>query len=393
MLFPEAIFFVVNVATHWDSRYLMFMSPLVAAITFVLMFALVRRTVRGWWPQVITGLLVSILIFSPMQWENWLWSFQLCWFMNVAGFVLAVWALTPRATDDDRPQVAWRQLVVAIAGATLATYSLGSGLMTWLVCLPLLLFQRRLRRWILLWVPVALVEVIVYFTNFTPNPDNGGLKILIDYPVLSAKYLAVYLARPFFPEFHPVASAWTSLLLILVGLLSLAYIVFRHRSSFMGVLPWVSIGAYAICGAVTTTAARMGVARILPAPDRYTTVSILLVIGVCVITAKALQLASSSADRTVLVYPARTVPALALVGVAVLLGTSFMHNIHDMQRLTDTRRVAARCMQTVTSASDTCLLELYPNQRLVFTRIEYLRSIGWIDEPPSKPGTNPTGGS
>src|ERR1700730_10878065 len=82
IFFPNLAMFGLAMLSHWDTRVLMAFSLLVAAASFGLLFGLLRRTIRGLWPLALTAALVSLVFFSPVQWENWLWGWQIEWFMK-----------------------------------------------------------------------------------------------------------------------------------------------------------------------------------------------------------------------------------------------------------------------------------------------------------------------
>src|SRR5215469_4150415 len=154
ILFPNLVMFVLAQASGWDVRWEMGFSLAVALITFGLLALMLRRGLRSGWVLGVAVPLVSLVLFSPVQFENWLWGWQIEWFMMVLGVVGAVFALG--AWKRSR---SWKPVVVAMAAATLATYSLGSGMLVWAACLPILLVDRRLRRWTPAWVALAAVEI------------------------------------------------------------------------------------------------------------------------------------------------------------------------------------------------------------------------------------------
>ena len=74
-------------------------------------------------PVLIVGL--SVLLTSPVQWDNILWGYQVHSFTLVAGAVLAICAI---ALDD---ALRARTIALCIVGCALATFSFASGLAFW----------------------------------------------------------------------------------------------------------------------------------------------------------------------------------------------------------------------------------------------------------------------
>jgi hypothetical protein len=200
---------------------------------------------------------------------------------------------------------------------------------------------------------------------------------LLTHPGAFVKFLSVYLARPFFPSFTLGLSLLTTGLLVAMVLLGALYLWLRHRDEFATVLPWLCVGAYAVLAGTATATGRLTDGPQQAESSRYTTISQLLAVAALVVAAKVLQVAWTSADRTVLTRAARFVPAGALAALALILVVTYLPNVRHAQQWTDRRKAAAACAATVTSPTDDCLLFLYPDKTSVFNRIEYLRSIGW----------------
>src|SRR5689334_2335669 len=82
ILFPKIAFLILIIVTGWNSVSMMVASWGVIAGTAVFLFQGFTRvyndTRRGYW--LITVALSFLLFFSPIQRQNWLWSFQLTFF-------------------------------------------------------------------------------------------------------------------------------------------------------------------------------------------------------------------------------------------------------------------------------------------------------------------------
>src|ERR1700686_767718 len=68
--------------SHWDLRLQMYLSVLLCGITTCNVFVLVKRTLPlSAGPGSALSFCVSLLLFSPVQYENWLWGFQVAFFL------------------------------------------------------------------------------------------------------------------------------------------------------------------------------------------------------------------------------------------------------------------------------------------------------------------------
>ena len=130
-----------------------------AAITLLFLYSMLRQTFGGRAPVWLI-VAFSLIVFSPVQWENWTWGWQIGIILNVLGVVVAVWSLS---RWPGRP----KGLLVAIVAAVVASYSFNNGQLTWLIALPLLLrkeFASRIH--IAVWVTAAIATCSLYYHGY-----------------------------------------------------------------------------------------------------------------------------------------------------------------------------------------------------------------------------------
>lgn len=418
ILWPNLVMFGLASISNWDIRVQLAFSLFVAALTFVLLALMIRHTMTGpdgtgrerglrWW-QFTAMFLTSVIVFAPTAVQNWLWGWQIEWFMSVAGIVLAVWALGSWRTAQP-----WKQVLVAVLGATLATFSLGGGLLVWVVGLPLFAFARRLWRWSLVWVAAAAIEIKLYYTDYFDMGGESPLHVILTQPVGLARYGAVYLTRVLMGPFDQHRSNVLALGLVLLLMVSVGYVLLRHRSQFVTLVPWLCIGLVATGSAVVTGAARLVYGYHQAFSSRYTTISLLFVVAILVISTKAAQLAwtpapSDQADApepdadaepapagagvavavatavpvkarpSVVTRTAQVVPALGILTMMLAYAQCHGAVMQDMDGFSSYQHRAQDCARTASSPADGCLLLLYPVQDMAWERLEFMRSIGWV---------------
>jgi hypothetical protein len=106
---------------EWSPIGGMLVSALVAATTASLWaFTLARLGVRRWTIAVST-----VVLLSPVQWENILWGFQVQFYTLMLGVTAALCAVAGAS------QLSWPVVAVATAGCSMATLSVASGLLSW----------------------------------------------------------------------------------------------------------------------------------------------------------------------------------------------------------------------------------------------------------------------
>lgn len=372
ILFPRLAMLVLAWPTEFDSRAQMTLSLVLAFAALVLVALLLRRTFaelpRG--AVVAAAVVTAVVLFSPMQYENWLWGFQISWFMNVLGVVAAAAVLTlwPRHRRPLEP------VLIAVGCALFAQYSLANGTTAWLCLAPLLLIGDRYRRLLPLWLGVGAVSTAVYFLGYAKPAGHPPLTEIFRHPLEGLRYVCLFLGRTVFTDRDVGVAVGALLLVSFLGLCGV--IGLRRRELWPLAAPWICIAAYVLCSAAGAATGRAGFGIGQAAASRYTTISLLFLVATLVLA------------TLVLVGVSLRVPVRMLVAagpwclVLVLFVADFPDQDGRMADLEVVRKQARQCLLTATSAKDPCLKQLYPRPAQVYPRIEFLRELGWLPAPP-----------
>jgi hypothetical protein len=122
MLFPRLLFLgVFAFLGEWSPRANMLVSAsLAGGIAFVWAYTLQRLGAATWLAWIS-----SIILVSPLQWENMLWGYQVSIYLSVLCSVVAVSVV---ALDRG---MSWSALVAAMAACSVASFSFAIGLASW----------------------------------------------------------------------------------------------------------------------------------------------------------------------------------------------------------------------------------------------------------------------
>jgi hypothetical protein len=386
ILIPNLVRFGLAQASGWDTRWEMAFSLLVALVTFGLLALMLRRGLRTGWVVAVATPLASLVLFSPVQYENWLWGFEIAWFMMVLGVVGALCALGMWKSAPS-----WKPIAVAMAAATLATYSLGSGMLVWAVCLPVLLVDRRLRRWTPVWVILGAVEIALYFTDYQTLGGQDDTAAILRHPAAFGHYMSMYLARPLVPvssccspttfQWHESEFVTGCLLLVLAA--AFGYLAVRRRADLVVALPWFCLAGYTVLAGSITASSRLDLGLQQAAASRYTAISNLFIVStiavVCIVLGGTWRRREAPAgDGGGDWVAARPVPVLSAV-VLVLIGALALANYRpgfkDLRQDGLGRKDVLACALHAVGPDDPCLAELYPDTKVAWDRVQYLRSI------------------
>lgn len=377
MPFTKAIMLATALATGWNVRADLIVSFLVSLGTLGVIWALMKPTLDrlGALTGFCAALAMSALLFSLEQWENWLWGWQVQWFLTVLALVSAVacatWSLTA-----ERPL----PLVAASAvAATIGQFTLASGVLIWVLVL-LILFLHRERRWIVpAWIACAAVSCLLYFAGYHRPPHHPSPLLALEMPELTVTYIAMYLSGPLGREATTAASigGWISFAFVLFALIA----AIRFRDDLGKVAHWVALGAFAIGNAALTAVGRVGFGIEQALMNRYVTIALLLPVATLMLGLLALgpRLGTRRWHFGLSVW---------FLGAAALMWSTALGDrlgLEGFRKLHASFVAGHDCLVDFVNATDDCLQTIYPNPDELREQARLLAASGWSGFPSSMP--------
>ena len=127
ILVPRVLGIALAGFTHWNLRAEMFLSVLLAVVTFVLLAWLIRQAFGGWTRYSVALAAVSSgLLFCLSLWQNWLWGFQTAWFLPPL-CLLGTLVL-------QRTNLPWYgRLGASLLLLSISTFSMANGMICWMI--------------------------------------------------------------------------------------------------------------------------------------------------------------------------------------------------------------------------------------------------------------------
>jgi len=303
ILFPRLIILGLNTVTGGDLRWEMgftFLCGLAAALGVA---SLAKQTVlKGGNPSWGLLLAANLIIFSPLQWDNWLWGIQLAFMLPMP---CLIWALVVSI----KPWRWWVRLMVCCVLAVIGTHSFGHGFAIWPAVLGMALLSpgfvatgRERFYFIALWVVLMAAALVCYtqsdfnnsshFTHSyghvsgTPPPSavyHGGI---MEEPAKALNFMSILAGNPF-ARLHLVDPrdiapliGKTLLGLFVVFCLHRLWGIKKHSAAFDQALPWMALGGAAVVGMGAITAGRLHVSDFRATSIRYISISEYLAVAV-----------------------------------------------------------------------------------------------------------------
>ena len=378
ILLPRLVMLGLARLTGWDDGYEVAVNLLLAAAAGLALLAQWRATAasQGWPRLGWLAPLITLLVFSLTQWENWVWGWQMVYYLHTAA---AVGALLLLANWAGR----WRRWLGAAALGLAATFSLGMGLLVWPVGLLLLLWPaagpRRARWWAArawpagAWALLGLAVYALYFTDYPRLPGPGLLQVLLGQPLAVAHYVFNYLGSPVLSYdyayvfgFLGVAAWWWAA----------AWLVRRHWADPRPLLPYLGLGLYTQAGAAMVAVSRVQFGTHQAIASRYVTLSYPFWVSLVVLLywVGASQPAAARQPGWRFLGRARTWTSLALLGLTalVLLSSTVGAALGYEWRYQAVQPVRAAALAGA-PISDALLATIYPAPADVRPQLEFLR--------------------
>ncbi|MEA5521237.1 hypothetical protein [Limnoraphis robusta] len=288
-LFLRLILIPLAFLTNWNKDYELACSVILAILTGIIILQISRQKldpVKGIIPFHLANISTAFIIFSLVQYQNWLWGLQIGVFLVNFCLVLSVWIMT--AKYQYQPE---KSLFLAAIPCIIASFTMAQGLTTWLAVLPSIYFQhqrkQRKMRSLLYWFGLFLMTCWFYFLNY-PESESKTSKFatVLSHPLYFLKFFFTVLGAPL-AHYSSVASLAIGILLILVFLgLILWGIKLYQFKFFQKIAPWLSFATFAILFSAIVTLGRanigieFGRGVDFALGSRYTTNSLFIIIAV-----------------------------------------------------------------------------------------------------------------
>lgn len=372
LIFPKFIFLAIAYFTNWDVRFGMFLSLFAAFLVSVNLYLMVNKTIETMQKQekIQSLLLVGVcnmLAFSPAQYDNWLWSIQIVYFIPILCLTTGINTLYSKI------KLAWKVIIVVML-STVSTFSYSSGLICWLL-LPLtavLLGQCHVLRkhveLVVFWAVACASNLILYFWNYSKPLDTPSLVEGLFYPLKTLNYFFAFLGSPLAGGNLVIASVVGFFAVLITGVSSTFFIMrWGNKSLRYRAAGWATLLTYSLISAIITTFGRIGFGVEQAMSPRYTTFSVYGIIGLLGLITIASNEIQAEADRIAIPrylrdnYFVKKVIrysplflAISLIITQVLLQNYYINAMDVMRR---ERLYSKACLTYVDFVEDNCITQ------------------------------------
>jgi hypothetical protein len=384
VLFPKLIFVTLAYLSNWNIKVELYFNLALSLIMFIALYRIscLCHNHRNF-IFYASNLLVCVFIFSIGQYENWLWGFQIAWFLVNTCIILVILCLTSAQED-----LSIMRLILMILCCLIASFSSLHGLLSWIVVVPITLLRRsqlkqRLFNTGLLFLGF-LLSTIFYFANYQKSGSHPDIFFFRKNLMTTIEYFFNIIGSPIvrFSSAVGLSPSVIGIFIVLLFLIFNCYCVkqYLQNSPIYQFLPWISLGWFSILFAGATAIGRSGFGVEQALSSRYVSVSVLLVIA-CINLWSLIVL--NQQQRNFWQY--RLLTTAFILGV---LSTIYLYGLSSDFRMAKessaARLTGKTCLELISylddSLQNSCLSLLYPDSHSVVRWSASLETLGFLQK-------------
>ncbi len=190
---PKVIFVLSAAGGHWDVRDLILISIMASWLTAAGVFFLLYRSGLNLGAITICFWLAVLCLFSPAQFELWIFA------SGFPCFLPALFLVAALVTIETGLSTFWKFVICAVL-AVASSFTLAHGLLAWGLTFPVLLLARPVARWkdwLSWWLLCAALCAVAYFLDYRRPPHHPAFAPAAspgDYALFILEYLGGGLA-------------------------------------------------------------------------------------------------------------------------------------------------------------------------------------------------------
>ncbi|MDX2231836.1 MAG: hypothetical protein NW220_19540 [Leptolyngbyaceae cyanobacterium bins.349] len=382
ILFPKLIIVALAFLTQWNIGWELCVNVLLGCAIFLGIYWIsAHQTASHDFIFHAANLTTCVAIFSLVQWENWLWGFQIAWFLINGCLILTILILARNA-------LTWTKLCLVAMLCAIASFSSAHGLLIWIVVIPLIFVaSKNIRHFIkvgLVWITLFGICYRLYFIEYQ-KPAN--------HPALALSLQDIFQVKDYFLSFLGTGILYKSSITTWAGtllILSFAYffIIWLKRYNqlfFRQAAPWIVLGLFPILFGLLVAVGRSGLGVEQASSSRYTTVSLLLVVALIQLLRLELghQLGLRLNERRIIspTFNPFSQYCLIIGASIVLLSVASAESLQEARSRQIQLQYGQRCLEIVEYLPTTqrdCLQTLHPVPAKVLQWSQTLQKIGFM---------------
>ena len=335
ILFPRLIYLPLAVLVGLDLRYNMVLSFCWVCLGAIGLFRLLGYSSRAWNERGLIFCMVSLVLFSPRQSENFLLGGQFVTFVPTIALVFAL------LVNLSEKSLLTKTILNSIL-ALISTYSFGNGMLVWVFAFPLELdvpakvpndWSRTRVLCRSLYVMMAAASVSGYFISYRHPPFSPPLVSPYSTIAGCSSFRAAGIGSVFSVGIPAINGAVVFLLFIGLGVAAVRQV--GREGNWHSHYPWLALGCYALISGAITAIARLGFTFSMAGDVRYAAVTVFFCIAV---VGLGFSVYERTARRGLIARVARAAAMVVLVSIVALWTITFKEERRRLRSKTAERK-------------------------------------------------------
>ncbi|MFN6559636.1 MAG: hypothetical protein RMY28_007490 [Nostoc sp. ChiSLP01] len=384
IFFPRIIFAILAFSSNWNIKVETCFSLLLTLANFAMMYKIASLSFNKK-NRVLCHLFnitISILTFSLTQYENWLWGFQIAWFLINTCVITAVFILV--VFKNWLPNL---RISLASLCCLIASFSSAHGLLSWLALIPSLYLvegksnQKKIR--LLVWMILFTSCVAIYSIGYQKPSHHPGILFILQNPLIATEYFMTIIGSSVSTNVLPPIV--TGVPIFFSFLFFSVFCIKNYQSEFTNNAgSWLSIGWFATLFAIMTTIGRAGFGVEQALASRYRTVLILLVISCLQLWRLWILDRWQRSRKNTYIFSITSRSCIALL-IAVFIFESINNNIVIGKNVWRAHNAAKHCLEVRdfldSQSPNNCLQMFYPQPLRLIELSKTLQNLGFREFP------------
>jgi hypothetical protein len=388
-IFPKLLFIVLAFLSHeWNVKQSMVIAFLLTCMTSLSLYRLSQLTLRGQQTQsLFLAFLTNLLLFSPMQSENWTWGLSMVIYIVIASLAVTILVFYSKLNIK-------LKVFLHIVLSTLSTFSFVNGLLCWIVVFPAIIFSRlwqqikREKAISMVWIASFLGNLALYFYHYQKPLHHPNPAAAFTHPVNIVLYFLSFIGASLSNTNLEISITVGFGIITLLVVIGVYLLKFRHDSLLWERAGgWLSLGLYGCISGLMASVGRVGFGVEQSLASRYTSHSALLLIAVIFLIAILMDDARINSRWQALSFKMSSVIAYLLGVGMVLYAFTATVSVQRFQTIYRDRLYVRACLTYVQQLrNDDCVDHMWftisnkKEERQQFKqRAKAIDRLGWLN--------------
>lgn len=277
-LFPRLLYLATYLPAGWDVRCGMVATFVLACASSAGLYAVSRRTNRSRGAVLLMFAVMNFLLFSPRQYENFLYALMGEVFTPPCALILAILVNLSNLSSK------WKALMNA-ALAVISTYTFANGMLLLVLAFPLGTMsalrpeEARFRSfWRMVYALIGALSIFFYFISYHHPPHSPPFVSPLERLPALLHFFLFWIGSLFRVGDPAVCGA--VVLLLFGGLAAVAISQARRTGEWRAHYPWLTLGCYTLISGCIVAMGRLGFDYFMAGDVRYTVSTAFIYIAV-----------------------------------------------------------------------------------------------------------------